>query len=118
MRYKPGQSGNPKGRPKLGESLTDILRTKLEEIWEIKDDATGRTRKVQLREIVANKLLLRAVVEDSDDLLKYLFDRVDGKPTQPISAGGPVNEALDPDISPEERKRLQAEMDLFFGRKK
>lgn len=120
MPFKPGAGwkGNRAGRPKMGESLTDILRMKLSEVQDIRDEKTGKTRKVQLREIVANKLLRRAVVDGSDDLLKYLFDRIDGKPVQPISGGVPVTEGPDPNISPEERARIQKEMDTFLGRKK
>jgi hypothetical protein len=30
MPFKQGQSGNPRGRPKKGEAMTDLLREKIE----------------------------------------------------------------------------------------
>ena len=64
-RWKPGQSGNPNGRPKKGQTLTDALRNHIDpdEIATI------------LAEMVA-KGDLAAV--------KYAYDRIDGTPTATI----------------------------------
>lgn len=63
--WKPGQSGNPKGRPKKGETLTDALSAKLD------------------KDMLAEKLL--ALVEEGDfAAIKYAYDRIDGRPKETI----------------------------------
>jgi hypothetical protein len=65
MAWQKGQSGNPKGRPPKGETLTDALR-------EIAD-----------KDKLAQKLL--AMAEKGDIVaLKYVYDRIDGKPKETI----------------------------------
>ena len=79
MPFKKGKSGNPRGRPRKGETLTDLLREKLE--------TTKTTRdKLTRKEKITEKLLSLA---ESGDLaaLKYIFDRVDGRPTESIELG-------------------------------
>ena len=74
MKFQKGRSGNPKGRPKKGESLTDILNLKLD-----KKNESGKL----LREVIADKLIMLA--EGGDIVaLKYLMDRCDGKPKESI----------------------------------
>ena len=78
--FKKGQSGNPKGRPPKGETLTDILRKQLDESAEFKDAKGKKTRK-QLKEIISQRLISLAMSGDVSSL-KYIFDRTDGYPTQ------------------------------------
>ena len=71
-----GQSGNPNGRPKIGQSMTDLLRKELN-----KQGAD----KVPLKKKIVETLINRAI--DGDSLcLKYIFDRLDGKPNETIAA--------------------------------
>jgi ribosomal protein L17 len=76
MPFKPGKSGNPKGRPRKGETLTNLLREKIE---------TPKTPRERLtrKEKIIEKLIALA---EAGDLaaLKYLFDRLDGRPTESI----------------------------------
>lgn len=60
-----GVSGNPKGRPPKDQALTDILRSKID------------------KEAIAEKLL---EMVDGGDLaaIKYVYDRVDGRPKETI----------------------------------
>jgi hypothetical protein len=83
MKYKPGQSGNPKGRPKSGTALTDLLRKELN-----RKDEDNVAKKARL----VNKLIELA---DGGDViaLKYVFDRVDGRPTETVKAD--VSGAMD-----------------------
>jgi hypothetical protein len=74
--FKPGQSGNPKGRPRKGESLTEILR----EQATIKDVARGRT-KIERQAAIADKLWTLAIRGDIA-AIKYIYDRLDGSPVQ------------------------------------
>jgi len=71
--WKPGQSGNPKGRKKgikyLSEALRDLLSDE------------------KLVNELANALIKRA--KKSDNALNIIFERTEGKVTQPI--GGDPN---------------------------
>ncbi len=79
--WKPGQSGNPKGRAKRGETMTDALKVKAD-----KDE-------------IADKLI--ALANDGDlAALKYIYDRIDGKPRESVdiehSGGLSINIINDP----------------------
>lgn len=86
----PGQVINPAGRPKKGESLTDILRSRLDE--EIK---TRTGSKVQIKKALVEKKLEAALMGDQKSI-EWIFDRIDGKAVQPVENtlqgpnGGPV----------------------------
>ena len=84
MPFKQGQSGNPRGRPKKGETLTDLLREKIE--------TTKTTReKLTRKEKIIEKLI--ALAEAGDLLaLRYLFDRLDGRPKESFEL---TNSAVD-----------------------
>lgn len=76
MPFSKGKSGNPQGRPKKGETLTDLLREKIE---------TTKTAKGKLtrKDKIIEKLI--ALAEGGDlSALKYLFDRIDGRPKESI----------------------------------
>jgi ribosomal protein L17 len=76
MPFNKGKSGNPQGRPKKGETLTDLLREKIETTKTAKDKLTRKER-------IIEKLI---VLAEGGDLsaLKYLFDRIDGRPKESI----------------------------------
>jgi ribosomal protein L17 len=76
MPYKKGQSGNPLGRPKKGETPTDLLREKVE----IPKTAAA---KMARKEKIVEKLISLAEAGDLS-ALKYLFDRLDGRPKESI----------------------------------
>lgn len=79
--FKPGQSGNPNGRPK-GGYLTDILKRQ----GEIVDQERADGKKISRKEAISEKLWEIAMSGDDAVLLKYLYDRIDGKPLQAIEA--------------------------------
>jgi len=74
------QNINRKGRPRKAECLTDILKAQgdLEDV-----DANGK--RISRKQAIAQKLWSMAMSGDVT-ALKYLYDRVDGKPTQSILA--------------------------------
>ncbi len=75
--FKPGVSGNPAGRPKKEHCLTDLLKEALDQPF----NDTGKLNK----EMVIDKMFELAGKGDNI-ILKYLFDRIDGKPLQTIEA--------------------------------
>ena len=78
MPFSKGKSGNPQGRPKKGATLTDLLREKIESPKTLKE-------KIPRKEKIIEKLI--ALAEGGDlPALKYLFDRIDGKPIETIRA--------------------------------
>lgn len=80
MKWKPGQSGNPKGRPKLEYSFTTILRTKAAQRPDLID------RLFALADSEDERVALQAIVT--------IANRLDGMPKQATEItgadGGPV----------------------------
>jgi hypothetical protein len=86
--WKPGQSGNPRGRPKT-RTLSEELRARLKEQYPGRSDATyGR--------MVAHKLVDLAI-DGEIAAIREVFDRTEGKPKQVV------------DVNVEERKREMVE---------
>lgn len=79
-KFKPGFSGNPNGRPKKGQILSDILRQMLEEQPEIKKALVSRLLELAIgrRDKKGN------VVKEADlSALREIMDRLEGRPLQP-----------------------------------
>jgi hypothetical protein len=71
--YKKGECGNPNGRPKKGQAITEILNFELDEL-----DAE---KNILIRHRIAQKLI--ELAEGGDlQAIRYIFDRVDGKPRE------------------------------------
>jgi hypothetical protein len=72
--FKPGQSGNTKGRPKKGETMTDILKSKID------------------KNTMADNLIKIAFHGEDDKVRfsasKYIYDRIDGMPKQTTQLQG------------------------------
>lgn len=60
-RWKPGQSGNPKGRPRKTTILDDLIREELDRMVEVREQ--GTTKKITKREALA-KSLVNAALKD------------------------------------------------------
>jgi len=85
---------NRKGRPKKGECMTDILNWALDQKRKITDGETGKEKSLLLRHVLVKKLVTLA---EGGDLaaLKYVIDRLDGKPKESIElTDGAVDERL------------------------
>ncbi len=76
--WKPGESGNPKGRPPKSESLTSLLRAELEKVNP--DDAEGRTWRELL--ILAT---VRLAVQGNKTALTEVWNRSDGKVAKEVA---------------------------------
>jgi hypothetical protein len=83
-KFQPGTSGNPNGRPKRGESLTDILRMQ----GDI-EDVSLEGEKVSRKTALGHKMWQLAL-RGKEATMRYLYDRVDGKPTQEIKVQSDV----------------------------
>ncbi len=78
MTWQKAQSGNPKGRPKKGQTLTEIVRA---------TTLRANEQGVLPAQALADKLLSLANAGDLD-AIKYIYDRVDGKPVETQQIGG------------------------------
>jgi|GEM_PF-2401538 len=62
-RFKPGQSGNPKGRPKQKEA--DVVKLLLRELKErVVIEENGKITKVTKREVLVKQILKKALMGD------------------------------------------------------
>lgn len=71
---------NRKGRPPKGETLTDALREYAE-----KKDVDFGDQKLSRKQALSQKLWQMALGGDMQ-AMKYIYDRIDGTPTQTISS--------------------------------
>ena len=78
-KWQPGVSGNPKGRARKGKTLTDILEKHLRRRKEMPDG-----KRMSHKDILAIKLIELAEENDDTTALKYIYDRIDGKPTETV----------------------------------
>ena len=74
--WKPGVSGNPKGRPPLGESMTELMREFL--------DGTEEGQTVPRKQQLIRKIALKAYKEGDYNAIKLIWNYLDGMPTQKI----------------------------------
>lgn len=84
--WKPGQSGNPKGRPPAGESWAEILRQVGEETY----PRTGKP----FKEAVSRKIWNMAAAGDIQSI-KEIMNRMDGMPQQNLGVEGSLTVVID-----------------------
>ena len=83
FRWKRGQSGNPKGRPRK-ESLTDILHAVLAERIPKAQDP----RQSQLAHALIRNFVLEAIRTKDTAMFAEIFNRIEGKVKDRIAVGG------------------------------
>jgi hypothetical protein len=80
MPFAKGQSGNPAGRPRKGKTFTETLHKYLN-----KKGEDGRKNHDALCETLIN-LALNGDDKTQIPAIKYIMDRIDGKPAQTVDA--------------------------------
>ena len=100
-RWKPGQSGNPDGRPPKRECLTSLLKEEIEKVNP--EDTEGRTWK-ELLVLATMQLALKG----NRGALKEIWERMDGKVQQAVAFEDYQAEKVDVEAAAE-RFRLEIE---------
>lgn len=102
-RFKQGQSGNPKGRPKGSVSITTAIKDKLQEI-------NPNTKKQYLYDLV-NVMIEKAIKEKDFRVIREIWNHIDGSPRQTTEVLGGNALALNFDsafnVSDEARERFE-----------
>lgn len=100
-RFKPGESGNPNGRPKGVKNVTTILREMLEKIAPtdvadakfVKEFCKG-LKSVTNADAIAARILKAALVDGESWAIKELIDRTEGKAIATLDVGSKDGEPL------------------------
>ncbi len=103
--FRPGQSGNPKGRPKGARNRASMARAALEQTIAVKTN--GKRRKMTVREAAFRRLAEKAGAGDLKALHYLLALENDEHP--------PASEQLDAHTSPE---RALDKVQLFLDRRR
>jgi len=111
-RWKPGQSGNPKGRPKgqktLAPIVRDVLGSPAAKIPIIHDRMVklGMDEKSTVGEVFVVSVIIFALIQGRSDMIKEVFNRVDGKVAELIQNEfyGSFGQSLD-DITDDQLER-------------
>lgn len=69
-RFKPGRSGNAKGRPKEVRSIDDVLQKRL--FAKVTVQENGRRRKITVLDVIVGRLLKRAAEGDNRSIALVL----------------------------------------------
>jgi hypothetical protein len=84
-RFKPGQSGNPAGKPKGAISLSAQLRKALKKTVQTKDGT-----KLKTYDAIVTKAI-QAALQGDTAMMRLIFDRVDGRVKDlEFEPGGPT----------------------------
>jgi Family of unknown function (DUF5681) len=104
-RFKPGQSGNPKGRPRGSKNLRTLFAEELLRPVILKEN--GKTRRVPKAEAIVKQVVNKALVADAKSTIIVLDEM------RRLEALADAQDAAAPDIS---RPEDQATLQNFFRR--
>lgn len=90
--WQPGQSGNPKGGPRRGESWSDLIKKigdlsgiELADYFETYRAELKKVGRVTLKEAVIIRVYLALLFEPGSGLFNALMDRAEGKLAQTVN---------------------------------
>lgn len=86
-RFKPGQSGNPRGRPRKTKELHKLIQAELDQTIPIQE--AGREKRITKREAIIKQLINRAIKGDakaSQFILAHLEKHREVEPFTPTDA--------------------------------
>lgn len=107
--FKSGESGNPKGRPKKGDTWADILEEVSERLVVINAE-TGE--KITLKEAVAIKAFQEAAKGNSL-MFNAIMNRMSGYPKHRIEAHN-LNYIMDVELTEEEERQFKDNLDALY----
>lgn len=89
-KFKPGQSGNPSGKPKGVEHSSTRLKRLLEFVQKAENPFTGKDEEFTVAEKMDLAMILKA---QAGDVAAYreIIDRLEGKAKQPVEHSGNPN---------------------------
>jgi hypothetical protein len=94
--FKPGESGNPSGRPVGSVSIVTKLKRLMEQEFSDFDPTdNNKLTKKQIQEWIALKLVVQAMKGDMT-AIKEALERIDGKVLQKLESTGKDGEPLIP----------------------
>lgn len=76
--WKPGQSGNPNGRPRKDQTMTELLRLEGDKLVEVIDATTGAKRTLTKKERLAEIVWEQAMTRQDKAFVKLAYERIDG----------------------------------------
>lgn len=83
-RWKPGQCGNPRGRPRKTSSIEAMIKRELDQIVKITEG--GRELRITKREAIIKQFVNRAIKGDAKPLQLMLAHLDKHKDVEPFSA--------------------------------
>lgn len=83
--FKPGHSGNPKGRTP-GLSITAMIREELEK--------TPKGQEVSNKQLLIDKIIDKAINHGDKDMIRLCWDHLDGKAVQKNKHSGENEEPV------------------------
>lgn len=83
-RFKPGQSGNPRGRPRKNRSIEAMIKRELDQTVVLKEG--GREIRLSKREALIKQLVNRAISGDQKPMQLVLAHLEKNKDIEPFTA--------------------------------
>ncbi len=83
-RFKPGQSGNPRGRPRRNRSIETMIKRELDLMISISEG--GRELRISKREAIVKQFVNRAIKGDAKPLQMMLAHLEKHKDIEPFTA--------------------------------